>query len=927
MGQITLDKKKVTINKETQFVLSCYSKALLEAGFTGENSINSNLLITDKRTKTGVKAKLKSATARITNKDHGHEYIELPMIIITFVYKTDSFYKEYIESWISEIKQIDRNKFLPTGDLSYDEITQEKIYSPHVLAMHLAWRLFAFSLSAGEAVNADTQRYHEFLQLFSRKLLGEGCPFYLNSKQLDSVGKYLGDNHNKWLKHLSQLLASRTMFNSHLITFQMAENALSKTEKIITKQLIAYLDKDTKKNMIDDVCYAYYFKEVQQHINKKTKTGKVTTQTLSFSDHKKLPYKAAIIEYVNSKDKKYDCKQIETLYSLLEEIAINRAIVSGVQAFVETTGWLGILTGLIRLDALDERINRFIANVSKTLVAPEKTILKGTTASSALMAVQACNIDDLVNKFVSLSTAFKTLTDPDLMAWVKNEIGGNLKTLQSLQETHDIVIIDMENSNLSFFNANNQKEKRENKKLPFQPQSTHNTTPSISNSADKGKEEASISEPKQIKPLKTKRRAQQPVNSTLEEAPSTTTPRLIEVKSTPTPPPTKDLTDLIANKNTTLLIKPELMEKNWGMAITAIGAADYAKLGQLLLNDPSRKFRDSFKNTVKVQQRTPLPLINVLHNQDKDGLLHWAVVNTKTELVDWLLYYGASIFWPGKDNLTPLTLATDLIVTNGNTLFLKLIKQAQVEATPDQSNIEQFNDLSNLSDKLSGSLYLGLSEYRHILEERNKSWIYPVTNFFASLFSKDHTIQRSHSQSNAYLALVKAETSRDYMQLLEDLKALNKQPNTSGAFHAIIQKTLEQGEEILGSNPEKMAFFDKELREFTPASVSARSGSCGTHNNYEHIALMRENKALKEENAKLKTQLSEGNGEYARNINEVNADFDKKKQEVAPKSSQQKQGNDQEMAGIGTGTETTFPQRGDTEQTSTVHTPVFYGPN
>lgn len=447
MGKVILDEKQVTITNEIELVINCYRTAQIEAGFN-DQTLDSRLAIDSPQLKsTSLINQGKAIASKAFERQFGQNHIILPPITLILTSQTDSFYQLYYESWIKAITTVFRSKWSFSA-IDAPQITDKKIVNHHVFIMHLCFRLFAYSLQIGEDMKVDTGKYHFFLDNFTKKLIVEQQLLILprlksRDIQLDAVGLYLAGIHKHNLAALKQLLNSNSLFNSHRNAIVQAENLLKSIATIVTQQLIAYIDPNIKYEALDPNLCFYTFQKLQEHIVDKLKIRNNVGMNLALTfDNDELPYKQGVLRYLSNFSKK-NCNldKIKSIYSLLEQVRINRSLVAEVGNFIAGTGWLGILTGHIKLGALNQRLEKYFQNAAKILaISPE---FMSTAAGGALARRGAANLQDLSIDSAKMSEHFQRLDDPAFLEWVKDQIGGNLRTLVELQQKHEIEIIDM----------------------------------------------------------------------------------------------------------------------------------------------------------------------------------------------------------------------------------------------------------------------------------------------------------------------------------------------------------------------------------------------------------------------------------------------------------------------------------------------------
>jgi hypothetical protein len=146
----------------------------------------------------------------------------------------------------------------------------------------------------------------------------------------------------------------------------------------------------------------------------------------------------------------YDHPKLNGLYGLLTEIVNLRAIFSEVGKFVNATGWLGFLTGLIQLESLNSRKNEFISTATRTLKLLDHDSIMKAPAGKALVNVKANNLDNITKENKSLSQQLQTLNNPEFLESVVKNINDNLLALANLQEKYDIQIVNLSMCNIDF---------------------------------------------------------------------------------------------------------------------------------------------------------------------------------------------------------------------------------------------------------------------------------------------------------------------------------------------------------------------------------------------------------------------------------------------------------------------------------------------
>lgn len=759
MGKINLVAKKVTITKDILFVIECYNAALMDAGFTEEHPIDARLSFADELQKKGFTNKVFGTIGRMLERDLGSAFVLMPFIDVQLDSKTEEFNRLFCGSWHDKIKEINRHKHLSLIKLDVEEITQTDVHKPHILIMHLCTRLFAFSLGVGEALKGNN-KYTTVLSLFANKLLGEGCPLYHSADLLDPIGIYLGCDFPVWVDNLKQLLNCQTMLTSHTQALQRTENLASTINNIIIKQLCAYLDRDVTKAQLHDESCRSTFTVIQDHIQENLIRKDEQYSQLMDSENPPTAQNM-VMRYLDVVKKTEDKQQIKALYTLLEKTKDVREIIQGVQTFIAATGWLGILTGMLQLNTLDQFIKNYLTEATNLLKIPSNCNLLRTTAGSALIAVRASNLNSSEADVIELSSNFSNLQNTDFLNWVIRYYLDAIKTLSTVGQKYGMSILDV------------------NKCSGLLPDAINFTTINTT---------TAIEAPVPVREFQTRRGSYRIDDTQPQITRSSAVTRLQS---------NENLDVLKLNAANKALNDATFLSKTWTAALTILGDNTLSELGQLLLNDRDATFHDSFKNVHKLHQPKPLPLINKLRDDANRTLLHLAVANKNSGQIEWLLYYGANVFLKDETGATPLSIAASFTESEHAILFRLLLKKAQTTAAPNQNGIETHPTLLALSDAFSGLLHAGLCKYYDIVQARDISILDNFVQYCADWSGTNYTEQRNMSQLKAWSALNEAEKSRDYEALLIELKALNNIEKKGGKFHLMIRETITKGEAML----------------------------------------------------------------------------------------------------------------------------------
>lgn len=804
MGKITLVEKTITVSNETAFVLYCYQKAQIKAKFSDESPIDARLGISNEELKKGLINMGKSFVASFTGAHYEHEYVTMPALDINLIMKTEEVLKFYNEDWLNHLEKIKRPGLLKFGNLGAKEVTNIRIDEPHVLIHLLCYRIFAFTLNEGEKLNTDIKKYFRLLKYFSKYLLNDNkhCPLLLSTNHLDNVGIFLGCSHRQWIGTLYAILESRNLKNSHKIALQSAENLLADIEKIIIKQMIGWLASNTTKAKMSNDYYSKTFAGIEGKIVQEAIKKNPQDETLLLKEDTIYKRKNIVLKALTEKKNPY-LAEVRLLYGLLEETYDSRQIFAGVQNFIEDTGWMGILDGYVFFEKLNTELQQLITKATQSLFIPEESKIIQSRAGTALITENATNLSEIAHKGIKLERNFKILVNETVLNWVRKEIRSNLQNLEKLQSKKGETFVDTAKCQFDWLKQTSLSEPVKATEAKTKSNLPPPVPPKPVNTSTKGAGAKSSRRkilPGKVRNISLSRKSSK--TNVVNQATDLSTDSVLSIDTDILMQEmvTQSWTDC-SSENDSLILEVATVEETLAentdsreLAFAALVQKNYDKLGQIL--SKTDEFRDSFDQRSVYLKGFPIPLINI-QDEDKNTLLHHAVMNNDEKSVEWLLYYGASVFVANKDELIPLEMIMQS--QDDNSIFMRLIDQAKEEARPHQRGIEKFPTLRQLSFEISGQLYLKLCEYNDIVKEREAGIMYQsVTKNIAKLCDKDFTQQRHQAQTMAFKALFAAEKTRNYTELLKSLEKIQELSNNQGGkLHPMLDEVFNKGKNLL----------------------------------------------------------------------------------------------------------------------------------
>lgn len=374
-------------------------------------------------------------------------------------------YKEYVNFWVNVLK---------LNNLTTDETTSPEISNYNILIYELLRRMCADALSNnvfGE--NEGIILLNTMLSFIEnikshRELLVEKTAAGLGPKHITEVAITLGTDHGKWMTWINEMVDSVKIIRAHILTVSKFREYLNSTQSALQKQLLAELAtqkiggiKELKWSHFHDDVFTKYFRDLEeqciaaaqgkkpQNSKERAKLGKekALQQAGNLSSSSSLLFlQEQSLQVIDSIDptevsalgigtKKY---KVSNLYNLINEGNELLSIICELENLNKSIGWVAIMTGAVKLDAIGNLFRDFIKRCTAELEVKSDAVLFTLNQSIALGLLQSNALSGsfTANLGMTAVTQLHELQSKHCLAEIGKQIKSSLNALLAIQSKY-----------------------------------------------------------------------------------------------------------------------------------------------------------------------------------------------------------------------------------------------------------------------------------------------------------------------------------------------------------------------------------------------------------------------------------------------------------------------------------------------------------
>lgn len=435
---IFLQEKKIKLIQETKALVDFYAQALANQQFklkSDEQGMQTTVALGEAQPRKGLWAKYITTTIEsITQNPHGAQFLILPAQEIELEVPAELLLRSYV-AFLNEI--------LIEQGITAESTELREIESKYVLMRELLYRLIGVALSNKLDYQNDGENLLNALRSFINKvceseILTENPMF--GHKKASKFLSSLATVHPKWTAHVEQMVLIVKLVRSNVQAISKTLNKLKEAERIIQRQLIAFLDNQQHPDNFTSEWLDNTLSRCELQILEKPPLKEISSQALTIRQSFNLTEKQGALLIRLPKDELFEARvqKIGALYNLLNKTENLYEMMAHLDLLMTYSGWMPILAGVIDFNKLGNLMKHYSKTCEKVLEIPSalQNVLK-TSAGRGLLKHQAATGEELSYTVLQNVKELVQLQDKVLKQRIERMIGAAVLSLVRLQSQLD----------------------------------------------------------------------------------------------------------------------------------------------------------------------------------------------------------------------------------------------------------------------------------------------------------------------------------------------------------------------------------------------------------------------------------------------------------------------------------------------------------
>ncbi|MDP3269665.1 MAG: hypothetical protein Q8M40_11565 [Legionella sp.] len=437
MATFKRQQNTININAETKIVLEAFLNAL-----KSHKLEQSALAPTTLQKKKGFWKVVTTFEDLFDKSLNGRTHL-LPALDLEMDDHANDFIKEYIDFWniILEEDKIDLKQLLANG-----------IESPLILIKELLIRICADAISQNMSGDHDGEILVQVMETFIDNVRPHSDILKLGflSKKYSQTSLVLITEHNDWLVSIKNLVGGVKLLHANKTALSNASDLINKTELAILRLILAELSSEAP---IAQLKYRFADDFVKRGVKQLENELIIRDQKIAKDSEEKNLSVVKYVEQLNLTDLDKqtiilrlinDTKEsnlrnnltkkvnLDYLYQLWNDTKTICDMMNSAHIFNVLTGWIGIVTGSIRMDGFAKLFHIYADEVKEKLIFNcEKLESKGSRIEGLMEnRVDGINLSNECHKFAGQLAALQL---PEIKSKIIKLIASSVASLSTLQ--------------------------------------------------------------------------------------------------------------------------------------------------------------------------------------------------------------------------------------------------------------------------------------------------------------------------------------------------------------------------------------------------------------------------------------------------------------------------------------------------------------
>jgi len=335
------------------------------------------------------------------------------------------------------------NALLIEEGLGPNQAEQKEIKSHFVLIRELLIRLATVALCTDMDAKRDGDKIIAVMENFIKELAAKNIlhkeDFLFFKGSLSTFGIQLSIGHNKWITCFKNMVRAIKLLHKKTSIISSTLNHLHEVKLTTVRQIIAILDPESNKaNLAVDWLRDSLAKCERQLLVTESAIQPHPAMVSSWHIKTLTAYQKEIIDFFPEQGK------MQSLYDLLIETNVLQEALENIDLIITFSGWVPIMTGVLRLEQLAQRIQTHGHLCEQVLTVSKSDVVWKQSAGAALHGYGAGSGLQYRELAEELSEELTDLQNPQILSELAKIIIKPVSGLIELEKVLGFTLINQE---------------------------------------------------------------------------------------------------------------------------------------------------------------------------------------------------------------------------------------------------------------------------------------------------------------------------------------------------------------------------------------------------------------------------------------------------------------------------------------------------